>query len=467
MSNRLLRGIGCVAVTAILWLLPIPAGLSPEAWHIFALFVGTILGFILQPVPNGAVIIISTVVAISTGLLTLKDALLAWSNSTIWLIFAAFMLSRGLIKTGLGKRIAYTVTKAFGDSTLKLAYALSLVDVILSPATPSNSARAGGILYPLAKNLSSSLGSEPGPTARKAGSFLFISLFFADCVCSAMFMTAMVSNPLIVDLAGKTLGLEITWATWFLAASVPAVVSLIVIPLFLRKVYPPELDKIPDAKRVAAEELAHMGPVSFQEKCMAAVFVIVLALWATSIVTKLDVTLIGLIGMVLLIITDVITWRDVLEEKAAWDVFIWLGGIISLAGLMGKFGFITWFAANVSASLAGFPWVAAFLLVVLIYFYSFYGFAGLTTHVAAMFAGFAALAVAVGTPPYLAALALGFSSTLCASVTNYGCVPAAVFYGEGYVDQGTWFKLGFYVSVINLVIWLGLGSAWWKVLGFW
>lgn len=200
---------------------------------------------------------------------------------------------------------------------------------------------------------------------------------------------------------------------------------------------------------------------------MAAVFVIVLALWATSIVTKLDATFIGLIGMVLLLVTEVITWKDMLEEKAAWDVFIWLGGIISLAGLMGTNGFITWFANAVSVPLSHLPLAVAFLLVVLIYFYAFYGFAGLSTHVSLMYGGFAALAVAVGVPPFLAAFALAFASTLCASITNYGCVPAAVLYGAEYVDQPTWFKLGFLVSVINLIIWLGLGSIWWKVLGYW
>ncbi len=467
MSTKLTRAIICIAATVIIWWLPVPAGLRPEAWHLFALFVGTILGFVLQPMPNSSVIIISTVFAVGAGLIKLKEALGSWSNSTIWLVFAAFLFAKGFIKSGLGRRIAYWLTRAFGDSTLKLAYALSLNDLILAPATPSNTARAGGILFPIVKSLSVSLDSEPGPSARKAGSFLLLSVFFCDCVTSAMFMTAMVSNPLIVELARKTLNIDISWALWFQAAIVPGLLALIAIPLFLYLYYPPELKKIPQAKTMASEELARMGPVSIREKFMAAIFCIVLALWATSTYTKLDATFVGLVGVSLMLLTTVIEWKDVLEEKAAWDVFIWLGGIIGLAGFLAKFGFITWFAKVVSAPLAGIPWITAWVLIVLLYFYSHYGFAGMTSHIVLMYAGFAAVAVAAGTPPYLAALSLAFASSLCATITNFGTAPAPIYYGAGYVDQGTWWKLGFIVSVINLIIWLGVGSLWWKVLGLW
>jgi len=163
----------------------------------------------------------------------------------------------------------------------------------------------------------------------------------------------------------------------------------------------------------------------------------------------------------------VIEWQDVLEEKAAWDVFIWLGGTIGLAGFLANYGFITWFAQVVSAHLVGIPWVASWLLIVLIYFYAQYGFAGVTPHLVLMYSGFTAVAVAAGTPPFLAAFSLAAASSLCGSLTHFGTAPAAIYYGAGYVDQATWWKLGIWISIINLIIWLGVGSLWWKVLGLW
>lgn len=468
MPKRLLRSCVCIAAAAILWWIPVPAGARPEAWHLFALFAGTILGFILQPFPNGTVIIVSTVVAIGVGLVGLNEMLVAsWANSTIWLILTAFMFSAGFVKSGLGRRIAYWMTRAIGDSTLKLSYALSLADLILSPATPSNTAREAGLLFPIVKSLSSALGSEPGPTARKAGSFLFLSLFCADCVTSAMFMTSMVSNPLISQLAAKTLKVNIDWGTWFLAAIVPGLVALIVVPLFLYYFFPPELKHIPQAKVLAAEELAKMGPISSRERSMLVIFIITLVLWATSIYTNLDATFVALLGMALMLLTSVITWKDVLEERAAWDSFIWLGGIIGLASVLAKFGFFGWFASVASVPLAGLPWPVTWILVVLIYFYAHYGFAGLTPRVVLMYAAFATIAVAAGTPPFLAAFSLAAASSLSATITNYSCAGAAIFYQAGYVDQLTWYKQGFLVTIVNLVVWLGVGSLWWKVLGLW
>ena len=155
--NDMHKGLLCVASTLILWFLPVPAGLTLGAWNFFAVFFGTVLGLILHPLPMAAVILISTVLCIFVNLLPIKTALGAWGNPTIWLVFIAFLFARGFIKTGLGRRIALLLTRAFGDSTLKLAYVLSATDLILSPALPSNTARTGGIMFPIVKSLIVSL----------------------------------------------------------------------------------------------------------------------------------------------------------------------------------------------------------------------------------------------------------------------------------------------------------------------
>lgn len=467
MNSKLSKGLVCLLVLAVLWFIPSPAGLKTSAWHLFAIFLSTILGIVLQPLASGAIVIISITFCISTGLITLKEALLFWSNSTVWLILAAFLFAKGFVKTGLGRRIALLLTEKFGSSTLSLAYVLAANDLIMAPATPSNTARAGGVLFPIVMSLVKSFDSNPGPTARKVGSFIVLSVVFCDCITSAMFMTAMVSNPVIADLAFKTLGIEISWALWFKGAIVPGILSLIATPLFLYIFYPPELKKLSNAKEIARQHLEEMGPIKKAEKMMLVIFIMVLGLWATSLYTKLDSTYIAFIGMSAMLITCVIEWSDVTEEKAAWDVFVWLGGVIGLAGLLAKFGLITWFANTVSSYLVGVPWWVAFIAVVIVYYYSHYAFAGMTSHVVLMYIGLVAIAVSAGTPKYVAALSLGYLSSLCASLTHYGTAPAPIYFAAGYVDQQTWWKFGFLVSLLNIVIWVGVGSIWWKILGLW
>ena len=115
----------------------------------------------------------------------------------------------------------------------------------------------------------------------------------------------------------------------------------------------------------------------------------------------------------------------------------------------------------------GWNWLPTLVVLVVLYLYLHYGFASMTAHVTALYPGFAAAAVAAGIPPLLAALPFAYFSNLNAGITHYGTGSAPVFFGAGYVDQTTWWKLGFLLSIMNLLFWLGIGLVWWKIVGLW
>lgn len=465
--NKLTRGLITFAIGAVIWFFPVPVGLKIEAWRLFAIFVATIVGFILQPLPIGSMAFVSITFTALVGILKPEEVLSGFSASNMWLIVSAFLFSRGLIKTGLGRRIAYRLIAKLGDSTLKLGYILTLSELIISPATPSNTARGGGIIFPIARSLSAAFKSEPGATSRRMGAYLMQVGYQGNCITSAMFMTAMSGNPVIALLTAKALNIDITWGQWAIAGLVPGILSLIIVPYYLYKFFPPEVTHTPEAKGLALAELQAMGPMSFGEKVVACVFSGALLLWGTSQYTHLDATVVALVAVSCMLISNVLTWKDVLEEKGAWDTFIWMGSLVSLAGFLSKLGFIPWLAKVVSANMVGFPWMPAFLLVVVIYMYTHYGFASMVAHIVAMYSAFVTVMVATGVPAYLAILSLAFASSLCGSLTHYAAGPAPIYFGAGYIDQSTWWKHGFVISVINLVIWIGVGSFWWKILGLW
>lgn len=468
MSKNLLNGLIAVCVGLVIWFMPVPAGLKPEAWKLFAIFVATILGFILQPMPIGAIALIS--VGLTGFLKVLKPAevLSGFGNTTIWLIVSAFLFAKGFIKTGLGRRIAYMIMRSIGDSSLKLGYAMVLSDLIVAPATPSNTARAGGILYPIVRSLCSAFDSEPGASSRKIGSYLMKTTFQGNCVTSAMFITSVAPNSLVVALASQSAAkLSISWGTWALACIVPGLIALAVTPYILYKLYPPEIKNTPEAKTLAHKELEKMGPMSRSEKIVAGVFVLALALWATASFTKLDATMVAMVCVGIMLIGQAIEWKDVIEEKGAWDTLIWMGALMSLAGALNKLGLISWFAKIVGGALVGVSWWVALGILLIAYMYSHYAFASLSAHVTAMYAAFLAVALAAGAPPFLAAMGLGVISGLMGGITHYATGPAPIYFGAGYIPQGTWWKLGFIMSVSNMIIFIGVGGLWWKVLGLW
>lgn len=151
-TSRALRGVIVILIGLVIWYSPMPAGVKPAAWHLLAIFAATIVGLILTPVPMGAVVIIGVMMTTLTGVLKISEALAGFANSTVWLIASAFLFARGFIKTGLGRRIAYIFIRAFGRKTLGLAYAVVGSELVLSPGIPSNTARAGGILFPIVRD---------------------------------------------------------------------------------------------------------------------------------------------------------------------------------------------------------------------------------------------------------------------------------------------------------------------------
>lgn len=464
-SKTYVKLVIAVAVGILIWVLPAPKGVGIQGWHMLAIFIATIVGCILKPFPIGAVSIMGLTACVLTNTVSMKIALSGFSQSSIWLIVMAFFISRGFIKTGLGSRIAYQFVKLFGKKTLGLSYSILFCDLAIAPATPSNTARAGGIIYPIVKSLSESFGSKPEDgTERKIGSFLMFSEFHADIITSAMFMTAMAANPLAQTLA-SSFGVNITWFGWFLAALVPGVISLIVIPLVIYKIYPPEVKSTPNAGEIAQKAIKEMGSLKKNEKYMLFIFVIVLLLWVTGTITHIDATLTALIGLSLLLLLGVLDWNDVKSEKGAWDTLMWFSVLVMMANELNKLGLIPWFSKIVSSSVKGFSWQVILLVLVIAYFYSHYIFASATAHVSAMYSAFLGVAIAGGVPPMLAALVLGFFGNLFASTTHYSNGPAPLLFGSGYVSQNKWWSMNFILGIIYIAIWLGIGPIWYKVIG--
>ena len=452
---------------ALMWNIPEPDGLTPQAWHVFTIFITTIAALILNPLPMGAVALISIAVSVLTGTLTLAQGLSGFSDSIIWLVVFAFFLSHGFIKTGFGARVAYHLILLVGKSTLGLSYALVMVDFLLAPFIPSISARGGGIIFPIAQSLCKSYSDEehPGVSSRNGG-FLMKVCFQSNVITSAMFITSMAANPLAVKLAADA-GVVISWSQWAIAALVPGIVSLILMPLVIYYLYPPAIKHSPSAPEIARAKLEELGKISLQEIIMLITFVGIIFLWICGSQWGLYSTTVALLGLCVLLISRVINFDDVLADKAAWHTFIWFGTLIMISGFLSQVGLIAWVRDKLSYGLVGLSPAFTITILSLIYFYIHYLFASATTHIAVLFPTFLALFIGSGMDPLLSALVLSFLSIISSGLTHYGLSSAPIFFGAGYMRTKTWWYIGLVISVVYIVIWGVVGSVWWKILGLW
>ncbi|MBT4880573.1 MAG: DASS family sodium-coupled anion symporter [Alphaproteobacteria bacterium] len=448
-----------------LWLIDPPSGLDLKAWQLFIIFFGTILGVVLKPLPMGAIALLGVVFATLTQTLTLPQALSSFSKPVVWLVVFAFFIAKGFIKTGLGSRIAYFFISLLGKSSLGLSYGIVLTDFLLSPVIPSNTARSGGILFPIVKSLSEEYGSSPKEgTQRKIGAFLMQVTFQADVVISGIFLTALAGNPLTIGFA-REFGAEITWMTWVLATIVPGMVCLLLIPLILYYLYPPEVKTTPEAPNIARENLKEMGSLQFGEVVMLLTFSVLLVLWIFGSSLDVHPATAALLGVVTLLSTGVLSWEDILKERGAWDTLIWFSILLGMATYLAEFGMMKWFGAHVQSLVSTYTMGVAVVILALIYFYSHYFFASATAHISSLYSVFLVAFIAAGVPPLPAALLLAVFSSLSSGLTHYGTGPAPVFYGAKYVKIKTWWALGAIISVVNLAVWALLGPVWWRMIG--
>ena len=474
-----------VAIGLLIWfVVPVPHGVTANAWHLLALFVATIAAIIGKAMPIGAISIVAIALVAITGVTNDKpsgaasDALSSFSNPLIWLIGVAIMISRGIIKTGLGARIGYYFISVWGKKTIGIGYALTLSELILAPITPSNTARGGGIIHPIMRAIAGSYDSDPDKgTEGRMGSYLALTNYHANPITSAMFITATAPNPLVVKLVADATGAQVnlSWGTWALAMLLPGLVALVLMPLVIYWMYPPEVKSTPNAAQFAREKLRELGSISRGEAIMLGVFFVLLVLWAGipaflfGPAAAVDPTTTAFLGLSLCLLTGVLSWDDVIKEKSAWDTIVWFGALVMMATFLNKLGLIAWFAHTLEQGIAhlGLGWMGASALLVLAYLYAHYLFASTTAHITAMFAAFYGAGLALGAPPMAFALMMAAASNIMMTLTHYATGTSPVIFGSGYTTLGQWWRAGFVMSVVLIGVWLIVGGAWWKLLGYW
>jgi DASS family divalent anion:Na+ symporter len=442
-------------------------GLNQQQSRLLGFFLATIIALVAQPVRMGVSVVIAMTLIAITGTLPPAKVLSGFANVTIWLVFTAFLFSRAVTATGFGTRVGYMFIRRFARSPLSLGYSLAAADLVLAPFIPSDTARGGGVVFPITRSVAAVFGSEPGPTSKLIGSFLVLVSFHTTYTASAMFLTGMAANPLIADFARSIGHVELTWMRWLSGSCLPGFLTLAFVPWLIFRLVKPEITDTHAARELAGRELHRMGPPSREERWLMVIMAGVMAGWVTSPLHGIPNTFVALAGLSALLVVRVITWDDLLSEQRAWDALIWFAPLVMMSDAMNEIGVIKVLSGKLFSLMAGWSWPLVLLAVVVSYCYVHYSFASMTAHVTALYPGFLAAALAGGVPPMLAALPLAYFSNLNAAMTHYGTGSAPVFFNAGYVSQSDWWRLGFLISVVNLVIWMGIGPLWWKLVGIW
>ena len=449
-----------VAVLAIgLWLTPTPAGLSIEAWHLFALFAAAIVSIIVGALPILAASVLAGSIAVLTGTLPPAKAYSGFANGTILLIVLAFLIARAVVKCGLGQRIGYAVVARFGRSTLGLSYSVFLVDAVIAPAFPSNTARSG-VIFPLVFSLADAAGAQPGDTSRRRlGAFLMFSGMVSLSLSSALWLTAMAANPLGAEMA-KPFGVTIGFGSWLVASSVPTIASMAVLPYVLYKLIRPEVTATPGAPAFARQALRELGPMSRDERIVAVAIAVMVALWAAAGTLGIDLTAVAMLGFGVFLATGVMSTADIAKEGDALAIYIWFAILFTLSGQLNELGFMGYLGGKLAGALGGATPLTAGVALVVSYVALHYLFVSQTAHLLALFVVFLDVGVRLGVPAAPLAFLLLFATNFFSTITPQGSSCNLLFAGSGYLEQGEMYRIGAAMTGLSLAIYLILGLPW-------
>lgn len=443
----------------VIWHLPIPWEITPDAWHLFAIFITAIIGVLLEALSIFTASVIALVAVVMLRVLPPEKAFSGFSESFILLILAAFLVAKGVIKSGLGRRIAFLLIRRFGKSTLNLGYCLVVTDTILGPTIPSNTARSG-IMYPITHALALDTGSLPTPEGRKrTGTYLMMTYIAGQTISSALWLTGMAANPVGVGIAAE-FGVNMNFGNWVFVASVPCIIALIAIPFVLYKLFPPENKYTPEAPEMARKGLLEMGPMSMQEWIMGSTFFGMILLWIFSPVLNINLAIVAFLGLSILILAKVYTIEDIRQGGGdALETYIWFAILYMMSTALNNMGFMKILGAQLATYLIDYHWITVYVLLIVLYIVIHYLFVSQTAHLLALYAVFLQVAVNAEVPAALMAFMLSFATNLFAAITPQASSSNVLFVGSGFLPSKDIYKQGIVITVLNTIIFL-LATPW-------
>jgi DASS family divalent anion:Na+ symporter len=458
-SGLLLKRAAPFAIGSAIWFTPVPAGLTPPAWHLFAIFVAAIACVLLGSFPLLTASMIAVGAVVLTGTITPAQAFSGFANNSVLLVVIAFVVAQAVVKSGLGRRVSLLMVSRFGGSPLGLAYSIVLTDAAIAPAFPSNTAR-GGVLFPIVLSVAKGAGSEPeDPEGRRLGGYLMFCAMASLAVSSALWLTATSCNPIGVQIAQK-FGVEIGFGSWFLASSVPTLIAIVMLPLLVSKIFSPGVGATPAAPAAARKDLAGMGPMSRDEWITAVTFVVMVAGWVFGNALQLNGTAVAFIGFGALLVAGVLTLDDIAKQGDTLATFLWLAVLFALSAQLNELGFMGYVGERLASRLGGLSWPMLYLTLIALYVGLHYFFVSQTSQMLALFAVFLDVGIRGGVPAPLIAPGLLFASSYFSVITPQGGSQNIIFVASGYLKQGELYKLGLLTTIAFMAVYLLVGTPW-------
>ncbi len=471
--------IGLIVLAAIL-LAPTPAGLSIAGKTMISILLFAVIVWMTDSVsyPVSAGIIISLIAILlgfspdATGKLygtgkALGVALGGFSNTAFALVASALFLATAMTKTGLDKRIALIVLSKIGAKSNRVVAGVFLVGFVLSFFVPSTTARVS-CMVPIILGMINAFGVD---LKSKFAGVMMIAAAQADSIWNVGIKTAAAQNMIAVNFIRSQLGVDVSWLDWFIAAAPYAFIMSIIAYWVLIKMMPPEIDEIKGGEATVKKLLADLGPITFDEKKLLIISIILLGFWSTEkTLHSIDTSTSTMVAITLMFLPKigVMDWNYA-QARINWGTAVLFGVGISLGSALLSTKAADWLAKQIiqifsltdATPLFIIAVLAAFLIIIHL------GFASATGLAAAMIPIIISILKTVKTP----GINIVGMTVILQYVVSFGFILPVnapqnmIAYGTNTFEVKDFIKTGIPMTIIAYALVLIFSATYWKWIG--
>ena len=430
--------------------------------------------WITEAIPIPATALLPVALFPVLGVMSGKATAALYFNNIIFLFIGGFIMALAMQRWNLHKRIALKIILWIGISPRRIILGFMAATAFLSMWI-SNTATAM-MMLPIAMaivvKLKDILDEHAAP---KFPVGLLLGIAYAASIGGTATLIGTPPNLAFIRIFAISFpnAPDITFAQW-IAFGLPFAVILFVIAwLLLVHLYVPRGKAFTADRTVFKQEYAGLGPISFEEKTVLILFILLSLLWLFRSPIHIggltipgwsqilpspkyvdDGTVAIFIAVILFLIPSksrpherLMNWQTAV--KLHWGIVILFGGGFALAGGFEESGLSAWLGTQLHV-FAGLPTI----LIVVIVCAMLTFLTELTSNTATtqmVLPILASLAVAIGVNPLLLMVPATLSAS-CAFMLPVATPPNAIVFGSGEIRIQDMVRTGIYLNLIGVVI---------------
>ncbi len=319
-----LLALAIVAVAAAIFFMPPPAGVSVKVMHTGGLLVLVMGLWATGILPEALTALLFFALAVLLEVAKPEVVFSGFASGTLWLVLGGLVIAEAVRMTGLGERIARAALGTRVWSYPQLVTAAVLVAVVLAFLMPATVGRIL-LLVPILAAVAERHGLSPGTPGHSGVLFATI---IASFQCGTAILPANAPNLVLAGAAETLYGLQLIYAEYLWAQfPVMGVIKGALIVVLVCWMFP--------AQTRGNGAAAELRPISGNEKRLAAIVLVALALWASDFLHGIRPGWIALGAAVVAMLPKIgAVPASIFQERVKFGTFFYIGGILGFGAVM-------------------------------------------------------------------------------------------------------------------------------------